>query len=162
MYYGTQTSNEPPTFVIFVNDKDLVHFSYKRYLENRIRAHYPFEGTPIQLIFRSCDHGESDCRAAFVRGVWSVRSVGDSMQRLRSYSLELLLIGFLLAVVAFLRTWEGLLRSEGDETFSGQRALANVSQQLAFWPRRVTGAQASLATGGLAGRAAAQIGLGMW
>ncbi|MBU6351074.1 MAG: ribosome biogenesis GTPase Der [Chloroflexi bacterium] len=58
MYYGTQTSNEPPTFVIFVNDKDLVHFSYERYLENRIRAHYPFEGTPIQLIFRSRDHGE--------------------------------------------------------------------------------------------------------
>ncbi|MFM7581943.1 MAG: ribosome-associated GTPase EngA, partial [Caldilinea sp.] len=47
-----------PTFVIFVNDKDLVHFSYERYLENRIRAHYPFEGTPIQLIFRSRDHGE--------------------------------------------------------------------------------------------------------
>lgn len=53
MYYGTQTNNDPPTFVIFVNDKELVHFSYARYLENRIRAYYPFEGTPIKLLFRS-------------------------------------------------------------------------------------------------------------
>lgn len=53
IYYGTQVDNDPPTFVIFVNDKDLVHFSYERYLENRIRAYYPFEGTPIKLIFRS-------------------------------------------------------------------------------------------------------------
>jgi GTP-binding protein len=53
MYYGTQTNNDPPTFVIFVNDKDLVHFSYARYLENRIRAYYPFEGTPLKLLFRS-------------------------------------------------------------------------------------------------------------
>ena len=51
--YMTQVSTKPPTFVIFVNDKDLVHFSYERYLENRIRAYYPFEGTPIKLIFRS-------------------------------------------------------------------------------------------------------------
>ena len=53
IYYGTQTNSEPPTIVIFVNDKELVHFSYERYLENRIRAHYPFEGTPIKLLFRS-------------------------------------------------------------------------------------------------------------
>jgi len=53
IYYGAQVDNDPPTFVIFVNDKDLVHFSYERYLENRIRAYYPFEGTPIKLIFRS-------------------------------------------------------------------------------------------------------------
>lgn len=53
IYYGAQTGNEPPTFVIFVNDKELVHFSYERYLENRIRAYYPFEGTPIKLLFRA-------------------------------------------------------------------------------------------------------------
>jgi len=53
IYYGTQTGSEPPTFVIFVNDKELIHFSYERYLENRIRAYYPFEGTPIKLLFRS-------------------------------------------------------------------------------------------------------------
>lgn len=53
VYYGTQVGNEPPTFVIFVNDVEIVHFSYERYLENRIRAYYPFEGTPIKLIFRA-------------------------------------------------------------------------------------------------------------
>jgi len=53
LYYGTQVGNEPPTFVIFVNDVELVHFSYERYLENRIRAYYPFEGTPIKIIFRA-------------------------------------------------------------------------------------------------------------
>jgi GTP-binding protein len=53
VYYGTQVSNEPPTFVIFVNDLEIIHFSYERYLENRIRAYYPFEGTPIKLIFRA-------------------------------------------------------------------------------------------------------------
>ncbi len=41
VYYGTQVGNEPPTFVIFVNDVEIVHFSYERYLENRIRAYYP-------------------------------------------------------------------------------------------------------------------------
>ncbi len=53
VYYGTQVGNEPPTFVIFVNDVETVHFSYERYLENRIREYYPFEGTPIKLIFRA-------------------------------------------------------------------------------------------------------------
>ena len=44
---------EPPTFVIFVNDPELVHFSYERYLENSIRAHYPFTGTPIRILLRA-------------------------------------------------------------------------------------------------------------
>lgn len=52
MYYGTQVGVEPPTFVIFVNDPELVHFSYERYLENQIRAYYPFTGTPIRIYFR--------------------------------------------------------------------------------------------------------------
>lgn len=52
-YYATQAETAPPTFVIFVNDRDLIHFSYVRYLENRIRATYPFEGTPLKLEFRS-------------------------------------------------------------------------------------------------------------
>ncbi len=51
--YATQPETQPPTFVIFVNDKGLVHFSYERFLENRIREVYPFEGTPIRLFFRS-------------------------------------------------------------------------------------------------------------
>jgi GTPase len=50
--YATQVAVAPPTFVIFVNDPELIHFSYRRYLENRIRAEYGFLGTPIRLIFR--------------------------------------------------------------------------------------------------------------
>jgi len=52
IYYVTQASVAPPTFVFFVNDPDLVHFSYQRYLENAIRKHYPFLGTPLKLVFR--------------------------------------------------------------------------------------------------------------
>ena len=52
LYYGTQAEIEPPTFVIFVNDTKLIHYSYERYLENRIREHHPFLGTPIRLVFR--------------------------------------------------------------------------------------------------------------
>ncbi len=52
IYYATQASVAPPTFVFFVNDPELVHFSYERYLENSIRKHYPFVGTPLKLIFR--------------------------------------------------------------------------------------------------------------
>lgn len=52
IYYGTQVAIEPPTFVIFVNDPDLMHFSYERYLENRIREAFDFSGTPIHLIKR--------------------------------------------------------------------------------------------------------------
>lgn len=53
IYYATQAETEPPTFVLFVNDPELVHFSYERYLENRIREHYAFTGTPIRLVFRT-------------------------------------------------------------------------------------------------------------
>jgi GTP-binding protein len=53
--YATQAETAPPTFIIFVNDKELVHFSYERFLENRIREVYPFTGTPIRLFFRSRD-----------------------------------------------------------------------------------------------------------
>jgi len=52
VYYGTQVSVKPPTFVLFVNDKKLMHFSYTRYLENRIREAFGFEGTPIHFITR--------------------------------------------------------------------------------------------------------------
>ena len=57
IYYGTQVSVKPPTFVLFVNDKKLMHFSYIRYLENRIRESFGFEGTPIHFITR--ERGES-------------------------------------------------------------------------------------------------------
>lgn len=52
MYYATQVSTRPPTFVIFCNDPQLVHFSYERYLINQIRTHFPFSGQPIRLLWR--------------------------------------------------------------------------------------------------------------
>lgn len=52
IYYGTQASVAPPTFVLFVNDKELFHFSYKRFIENQIRENFGFIGTPIRLIIR--------------------------------------------------------------------------------------------------------------
>jgi GTPase len=58
IYYGTQTGTEPPSFVFFVNDRQIVHFGYKRYLENQIRKRYKFEGTPLRLYFR--DHREQE------------------------------------------------------------------------------------------------------
>ena len=51
-YYATQPTVDPPTLVFFVNDKRLVHFSYQRYLENRIRERWGFEGTPLRLRFQ--------------------------------------------------------------------------------------------------------------
>ena len=50
--YGTQASTKPPTFVIFVNNKELFHFSYERYLVNQIRKEFGLEGTPIRIIVR--------------------------------------------------------------------------------------------------------------
>lgn len=52
IYYVTQASTRPPTFVFFVNDKDLFHFSYQRYLDNRIREVFGLEGTPTRFIIR--------------------------------------------------------------------------------------------------------------
>jgi GTP-binding protein len=52
IYYASQPGVDPPTFVFHVNDPDLAHFSYKRYLENRLREAYEFPGTPLRLIFR--------------------------------------------------------------------------------------------------------------
>lgn len=52
LYYITQVSVKPPTFVIFINDKELTHFSYTRYIENRIRESFGFRGTPIRFIYR--------------------------------------------------------------------------------------------------------------
>lgn len=53
IFYATQVSVQPPTFVIFVNDAELLHFSYERYLENYFRKSFGFEGTPIRLFFRN-------------------------------------------------------------------------------------------------------------
>lgn len=50
MYYGTQVRSDPPTFMIYINDPKLMHFSYLRFLENRIREAYGFLGTPIRIV----------------------------------------------------------------------------------------------------------------
>ena len=51
-YYATQVRSDPPTFLLYVNDPELAHFTYLRFLENRLRAAYPFIGTPIRLVLR--------------------------------------------------------------------------------------------------------------
>jgi len=53
IFYGTQVAVNPPKFVIFVNDNTIVHFSYQRYLENKLRESFEFMGTPIQMEFRN-------------------------------------------------------------------------------------------------------------
>lgn len=58
IYYGTQTSTEPPSFVLFCNSKDLFHYSYLRFIENQIRAAFGFKGTPIHFILR--EKGQKD------------------------------------------------------------------------------------------------------
>lgn len=52
IYYITQTGEKPPTFIIFVNNPELLHFSYKRYLENQLREAFDFQGTPVRIITR--------------------------------------------------------------------------------------------------------------
>ena len=58
VYYMTQASTKPPTFVIFVNSKSLFHFSYERYLVNQIRTNFGLEGTPIRVITREKEDKE--------------------------------------------------------------------------------------------------------
>jgi len=59
LFYATQASIDPPTFVLFVNDPALVHFSYRRYLERSIRQAYDYEGTAIKLVFRARSEDDS-------------------------------------------------------------------------------------------------------
>ncbi len=73
IYYATQVSTRPPTFVLFVNDPDLLHFSYERYLLNKIRAAFPLEGTPVRIRTKS-SHGKDD---AVVKG----KSKGKAMAK---------------------------------------------------------------------------------
>jgi GTP-binding protein len=59
IFYVTQAGVAPPTFIFFVNDAGLVHFSYRRYLENRLRRSFGFEGTPLHLIFKRREKSDS-------------------------------------------------------------------------------------------------------
>jgi GTP-binding protein len=60
IYYATMPRVQPPTVLLFVNDPDLLHFSYLRYLENRLRQSYPLEGTPILIRARKAQNGEHE------------------------------------------------------------------------------------------------------
>jgi GTP-binding protein len=74
LYYATQAGIEPPTFVFFANDAELIHFSYRRYLENRIRDGLGFYGAPIKLVFRN--RGEDRARRGGGARSGGVRSGG--------------------------------------------------------------------------------------
>jgi GTP-binding protein len=52
LYYATQASTRPPTFVVQTNHPDAIHFSYKRYIQNRLRKSFDFKGTPVRVFFR--------------------------------------------------------------------------------------------------------------
>lgn len=60
IYYMTQASVKPPTFILFVNEPELIHFSYMRFLENRLRESFGFEGTPIRLVLRGKKRDDED------------------------------------------------------------------------------------------------------
>jgi len=62
--YATQAGTEAPTVVLFVNDTGLLHFSYRRYLENQIRERFGLAGNPIKIVLRSDDGKRSGARAA--------------------------------------------------------------------------------------------------
>ena len=64
IYYSTQVSTRPPSFVLFCNDPDLAHFSYQRYLMNKIREKYPLEGTPIRLTMKASHKDKGDPRTS--------------------------------------------------------------------------------------------------
>lgn len=53
IFYTTQVSTKPPTFAMFVNDPEIMHFSYERYIENQLRARFGLEGTPVRFLYRS-------------------------------------------------------------------------------------------------------------
>jgi GTPase len=90
IYYATQPQANPPVFIFFANNADLVHWGYARYLENRIREEYGFSGTPIKVVFRSRDEkqlraekqGKRSDRATrkgreSIRANRAIRSSGD-------------------------------------------------------------------------------------
>lgn len=60
LYYGTQAAVRPPTFIMFVNDQELSHFSYERYLENQLRETFDFSGTPIRIRMRTRSQASED------------------------------------------------------------------------------------------------------
>ena len=60
IYYVTQASTSPPTFILFTNQRDRLHFSYERFLENRLRAEFDFLGSPIRFLQRVRERSQRD------------------------------------------------------------------------------------------------------
>ncbi|MGA3056584.1 MAG: ribosome biogenesis GTPase Der [Candidatus Limnocylindrales bacterium] len=78
IFYATQVAVAPPTFVFFARHADQVHFSYKRFLENQLRAGFGFDGTPVRLVFRERASGRSEGPARGGAGSHSPRSAAVS------------------------------------------------------------------------------------
>ena len=82
IFYATQAAVAPPTFVFFANDAGSVHFSYRRYLENRLRDTFGFDGTPIRLVFRDRERGQAAAPQEAGRGTRAATGVGPTVDRL--------------------------------------------------------------------------------
>jgi GTP-binding protein len=81
IFYATQAGVAPPTFVFFANDAASIHFSYKRYLENRLRDAFGFDGTPIRLVFRDRSSVRLPRRRSKARAAVAARSGGRPRRR---------------------------------------------------------------------------------
>jgi len=81
IFYATQVGVKPPQFVLFINDKDLMHFSYQRYLENQFRKNFGFVGTPIHFILRLKEEREVS-KKGFVRQKREQRENRDAREKL--------------------------------------------------------------------------------
>ena len=87
-YYATQAAIQPPTFVLFASDADSVHFSYQRFLENRIRDAFAFEGTPLRLVFRERSRVELEPRSRAARAKGSSSAKFSSGARGRTSTVS--------------------------------------------------------------------------
>ncbi len=93
IFYATQVAVAPPTFVFFARHADQVHFSYKRFLENQLRAEFGFDGTPVRLFFRERASGRSATRMARGGGVPAGRGRGTRSVVRGGVALELGIAG---------------------------------------------------------------------
>jgi len=88
VFFATQAATAPPTFIFFVNDKELLHFSYRRYLENRLRETYNFEGTPVRLFFRQKAKVDLTERKVRVRRVMTTGKTREIRKAARKRTTE--------------------------------------------------------------------------
>ncbi|HEY1866529.1 MAG TPA: hypothetical protein VGG55_05605, partial [Candidatus Acidoferrales bacterium] len=82
IYYITQASSAPPTFILFTNQREKLHFSYERFLENQLREHFDFTGSPIRFIQRVRERGR-DTRERAIKMKERPRGPQDERKRNR-------------------------------------------------------------------------------